>query len=196
MTGMELTKSLIRSGLNARMQRFINKNEVTLIEGLSEPSEGSYDTEMSIIMLWGLMGMITLKVHFNIEKAMRLAAVVLEIPLSDASPKVARAVMSELSNIHAGYLKGFLEKCTISASMSLPFLADGNDESIFRKIRDPRSEVDLCRVIISGIEFSFTSEICLLNPSAITDQAAEIEKEIASNLLFQDLNETGNINYL
>jgi CheY-specific phosphatase CheX len=196
MAGMNLIKSLIRSSLNARMQRYINKNEITLIEGLTEPSEGNYDTEMSIIMLWGVMGMITLKVHFNVEKAMILAALVQNVPVSEISPKVARSVMSELSNIHAGNIKGFLGKCSIGTSMSLPFLADGNDESIFRKIRDPRAQMDLCRVIIGGVELSFSSEICLLNQNAIVEQAADIEKEIASNFLVQDLSVTGDVRFL
>ena len=192
----KLMKALVHSSLNARMQIYVNKSDLSLIEGVKDPIEDCYDLEMSIIMLWGFLGSVTLKLYFNIDKAIKLTANSLNIPVSEVDPQIARSFIAEFSNNQGGYLKGFLEKSEILTSMSLPMLAHGSDEATFRKIRDPRTHADQCSILIDGMEFIFTSEICLLNPEGVLAKAIPIQQEIDSNLLLLNRGNSGGIKFL
>lgn len=190
-----LMKDLVRSSLNARMQIYINRKELALVKDVKDPIEGYYDSEMSVIMLWGVLGSVTLKLYFSIDKAIKLTATSLNIPVSEVEPHMARAFMTEFSNNQGGYLKGFLEKRDILTSMSLPVLAHGPDEVTFRKIRDPRAHVDQGSIVIDDMEFIYTSEICLLDPDSVIAGSIPIQQEIESNLLPQNLGDLGEISF-
>lgn len=190
----DLMRSLVRSSLNARMQFYINKTDLQMSEECKDSVENS-ESEMSVIMLWGVLGSVTLKLYFDIDKAIKLTALALNTPVSDVQPKMARAFMTEFSNNQGGYLKGFLETRGIMTSMSLPMLADGADEATLKKIRDPRAMLDQGCICIDGMEFRFTSEICLLDPAPVLAGSSRIQEEIDSNYSSQKLEDSGEVSF-
>jgi CheY-specific phosphatase CheX len=191
-----LLNSLIHSSANACLQRYLLTNNITLAQDLKEQNQSSYGTDMSIVMFWGTLGLMTLKIHFNIEDAIRLMSKIQKLPLAEIDPKLARNFINELSNVQAGYLKGFLEKTSIFTHTSLPFLADGNDEVIFREIRDLRVDFDITKISVEGMILTFTSEVCLLEPDLVLHKTEEFERETRANLLVQNLKQIGKVNFL
>jgi hypothetical protein len=60
--------------------------------------------------------------------------------------------------------------------MSLPFLAEGKDELIFRKIRDPRSMGYEWKILMEdGDSFKLTLEICILETTNILTKIDKLE---------------------
>ncbi len=120
-----------------------------------------------------------------------------KLPLAEIEPKLARNFINELSNVQAGYLRGFLEKISIFIHTSLPFLADGNDEVVFRTIRDLRVDFGIAKISVEGLELTFTSEVCLLEPDLVLPKSEEFENETRANFLAQNLQKKiGNVNFL
>ncbi len=64
-----LVNNLIHSSANACLQRYLNTNVLILEQDLQEKDERFCGTDMSIIMFWGTLGLMTLKIHFNLEDA-------------------------------------------------------------------------------------------------------------------------------
>lgn len=196
MSEIEVLKKLLRTSTFARLQRYLRKNDLLLEENVPELAEGVYNEQISIIMLWGMLGAINLKTHFNLEIAKGLTALGQNTPVAEVSEKMAQEFMKEFSNNQAGFLKGTLENHKVMMGMSLPFIADGKDEVIFRKIRDPRAQVDVWKIKVDKFVITFTAEICLLDSKSIQAVHSQLEQEIKNNMQPQNLEDDGEINFL
>src|SRR4051812_27716092 len=68
------------------------------LEGGS-PVQDIFADHMSIILLWSAVGSMTLKAHFSLQTAMKLAAKVLERPFDQITEQSAMDFMREFNNI-------------------------------------------------------------------------------------------------
>ncbi|PWU18035.1 MAG: hypothetical protein C5B49_07820 [Bdellovibrio sp.] len=135
--------------------------------------------EMSIILLWGSVGSIILKSHFNLKFAKRKAGQNLQIPEAKVDERTALDFMGEFMNLQGGAVRSAFGGTEFSMGMSLPFLALGSDEAIFRKIRDPRSQFQTwrCHEGNSDDELICTSEIYIHDFVVMESMSRKVEAE-------------------
>ena len=195
MLAVNLTQCLIRKTTFACLQRYIRRTNLELVENIVQKDEEAYNSEMSIIMLWGEIGSITLKVHFSLDIASALSSKTSNVSIEKIESQLAKEFIKEFSNHQGGYLKGFFEKSNFVMGMSLPFLARGVDEIIFRKIRDPRASFDVFKINIDDLQLFLTSEICLIDSSAIEKSISSFEVEIEKCSLPQKIEDDGVIDF-
>lgn len=138
-----------------------------------------YGDKMCIIMLWGMIGSFVLKIHFDTNTAIALTAEALQKGANEIDVDMACDYMKEFCNVQASYIKGFFEKQKLLFGMSLPFTADGHDEIVFRKIRDPRAQYSVWRLSDGQHNVVLTSEICLLEKQPIRDIEQILNKDIS-----------------
>jgi hypothetical protein len=149
---------------------------------VAEPLENLKEDEVlgeniSIIMLWSSIGAIFLKIHFTLDVAKKLAAGGLEKSPEEVSREMALDFMKECSNGVGGFVRSLFESNEMLMGMSLPFLAEGKDELIFRKIRDPRSSAYNWAIVLEdGSRFNLTFEICLLDPKSLLSKIDKLEE--------------------
>lgn len=169
---------------NTSLDRLIKYTQLKhfKIEAISvtEKQDKYYGDQMSIIMLWGIIGSFVLKIHFETSIATTLAANALQKKVSDINTDMACDYMKEFCNLNASFIKGFFEKNNLLFGMSLPFLADGQDEIVFRKIRDPRAQYSVWKLSDAHHSLILTSEICLLEPKPIREIETALNKVLIS----------------
>jgi hypothetical protein len=142
-----------------------------------ELPEVIYGQHLSMIMLWSSAGSIFLKIHFGLDVAKILASDGLETKSENISREIALDFMKECCNGIGGFVRNLFVKDQMG--MSLPFLAEGGDELIFRKIRDPRSTISIWQYQLeSGEKFIISLEMCLLDPKAIEGVRPLLEKAL------------------
>lgn len=161
-----------------RLNKYCNGANVKLDLNLKEDNRDVYGEEMSIIMLWGHIGSVVLKTHYTMQGAKALAAIGMNKPASEIPSKVARDFLREYSNMQAGYIRGLFEKYSVLLGMSLPFSAKGEDEVIFKKIRDPRSQVSKWSLQFGTFALTGSSEVFLPDPATIESIRNQLEKEV------------------
>lgn len=162
-----------------RLEKMLRGKKITLEEVKVESSEKVYGKYLSMIMLWSSVGSINLKLHFDLEMAKLLASDGLETKKENITQDIALDFMKECCNGVGGFVRSLFEKDKMQMGMSLPFLAEGCDELIFRKIRDPRSTVSIWKLALeSGETFILSLEICLLDPKSIESLRTTFENAI------------------
>lgn len=172
---VEILQNYISVSSLGRMKKYTHNNAFRIDVDKNEERKDQYFGEhMSIIMLWGMIGSIVLKVHFDMKTAMKLAAEAFGRNQSEITVEFACDFMKEFCNLEASNIKGFFEKHKLMFGMSLPFLADGHDEIIFKKIRDPRANYSFWRLTSGTQQLILTSEICLLEKAPIRDIRAAL----------------------
>jgi CheY-specific phosphatase CheX len=167
-TEIEILQNFIAKSSLHRMMKY-SKNFNFKIESvnLNENKTDYFGDKISIIMLWGTIGSFVLKIHFDSNSAVTLASHAMKKLDQDTNSEMAYDFMKEFCNLQASYIKGFIENHKLMFGMSLPFLADGTDEVIFRKIRDPRAKYSAFRVSDGEISMVLTTEIFLLEREPI-----------------------------
>jgi CheY-specific phosphatase CheX len=146
-----------------------------------EKNNEFYGNKMTIIMLWGMIGSFVLKVHFDTNTAIALAKHSMDKESSEIDADMGCDFMKEFCNLQASFIKGFFEKHKLMFGMSLPFLADGQDEIVFRKIRDPRAKYSVWRLSDGEHNMVLSSEICLLEREPIKLIENYLRKEPADS---------------
>ncbi len=141
-------------------------------------SSESFAEHMSIILLWSEIGSMTLKTHFSLLTSQRLTARVLGRPVDQISERSAMDFMREFNNMVGGRLRGDFEKNQILIGMSLPFLTRGEDEVVFRNIRDPRSKCRVWKLKSPENELYFSTEVCLVDGKPIDAARSQLEAEL------------------
>jgi hypothetical protein len=152
--------------------------KVETIPSNEKPKE-FYGDKMCIIMLWGMIGSFVLKIHFETNTAIALTAAALQKGADEISVDMACDYMKEYCNVQASFIKGFFEKQKLLFGMSLPFTADGHDEIVFKKIRDPRAQYSVWRLSDGQHSLVLTSEICLLEKQPIREIEQILNKDFS-----------------
>ena len=117
-----------------RMQKYFPKLTVSMVPTLVDP-EKILAEKMSLILIWGPTGSILLKTYFQIEDAKFLASGNLGIAIETVEVGLATSTMREFSNLQGGFFRGAMEGFNVLLGMSLPFLLDAADETVFCGIR-------------------------------------------------------------
>ncbi len=159
------------------------------------PDGKSFSEHMSIILLWSSIGSMIFKVHFTLTTAKKLTAKVLETNLTHVSDKSAMDFMREFNNIIGGSLRGDFEKNQILVSMSLPFLTKGEDELVFRNIKDQRARCRIWRLSNGDSEVICSTEICLLEAKSIENVRESLQKLLDARAL-ESVDSSGEIEFL
>ncbi len=176
MDTIKFANSFFATMAKQRIEKMIRGKKISL-DPLELKNAGDVLGEhISIIMLWSPVGAMFLKIHFDLNAAKQMAAGGLERSLEDVSKEMAFDFMKECSNGVGGFVRSLFEKNQLLMGMSLPFLADGRDEVIFRKIRDPRSVASNWDLKLDGGgSFRYTAEVCLLEPKSIEKIRPQLE---------------------
>jgi len=168
----------IKKATCMRLSQYCRKTPFTIKDCDETSNSNALSEEMSIIMLWSSVGSIILKIHFNMKMATKLASITLGRDESEISSKVAREFCTEISNMQASYMRGVLEKHDIYFGMSLPFLVAGEDEVIFRKVRDPRASTSVWKLCSDDNELICTSEVMLFESNPFEKIRSMLEIDI------------------
>ena len=127
-------------------------------------------------MLWSSVGAIFVKIHFDLEVAKKLAAGGLEKSPDEVSREMALDFLKECSNGIGGFVRSSFESNQMLMGLSLPFLAEGKDELIFRKIRDPRAMAYDWEITLEDkSSFNLSLEFCILEPNNIISKIDKLE---------------------
>ena len=114
---------------------------VTIEESPASTREDRQNSEyISSIILWGLPGRMTLKIHFDTETAIKWASAGLQKAEYDIEDSIALDFFRELSNLHAGNLRGMFEGQGILFRMSLPFIMVGDSEPALPSLQQKQIE--------------------------------------------------------
>lgn len=149
--------------------------------------------EISMILLWGEIGSVVLKAHYNIDVAKNICANALGISNENVTLEMVRAYMNEYNNLMGGFFRGVLESAKVIVGMSLPFITKGVDEECFFKIRDPRYTFTKWDVKSDkGHLLSCTSEILVLNPKLILENELVLNDALENDKKNQDI---GNVEF-
>ena len=177
-----------------RVEKMIRGKKIQVTEVEVKNESQAFGEQMSIIMLWSSVGAIFLKIHFNFNVASMLASGGLEKPIEEVNRDIALDFMKECSNGVGGFVRSSFESNQLLMGMSLPFLAEGKDEVIFRKIRDSRAHCTAWHMQVEGAgEFYFTSEVCLLDPSNVSKIRPQLEEALAKG---EESDNSGEVEFL
>jgi len=185
--------NFVRDCSMKQLEKYSRDLKISIKECTLETTLDSYADEISLILLWSGIGSITFKVHFSLPVCMKWASHGLKKDKNSISTSTAQDFMREFCNVMGGFLRGCFEKHNILIGMSLPFLAPGHDEAIFRKLRDPRSQSSLWKLSDGEVEVICSTDICLLEPDLVKAIRPELEKQLseaASN------NDSGEVNFI
>ncbi len=174
---VKLLMALIAQASASRFGKYC-KIDFQVKDDCPELTDAKYASEIGMIMIWGSLGAVTLKVHFDIDVAIRYTAQSLGHAVDQVTEKTAREFVREMGNLIAGYLRGFFGKNKVVLGMSLPFLAKGEDESIFRKIRDPRAHFNRWILKSPLGDLNCTAEVLFLEVETIAILNPIIKTEI------------------
>lgn len=169
----------IRSTTQGQFNLYCNTTDFTIIDLPEEELKKPHGEEMSIILIWGSIVQINLKMHFSLEMARSLAAEKMGQKPENIADRAARDYMTEFSNLQAGHFRALFKDYGISLGMSLPFSAMGEDEFIFRKIRDPRACPKTWRISNGKYELFCTTEITLLDASSFEQVMSQCGSDVA-----------------
>lgn len=134
--------------------------------------------EIAVIMVWGSVGAVNFKIHYDYAQAAAACASCLGRTKDSLAPKTVREFMRELCNLTAGFLRTFMQKNQVPMGMSLPFLAEGDDELIFQKLLDPRADLTAWRLKAGSVSFLCSSEILVLEESMLAGLKSEFESAV------------------
>lgn len=163
---------------------------------IKKDSDNILSEEMSIILLWGTLGTIILKTHFNLDSANYFATGELKV-LTDENKNMSRDFMKEFSNMQAGHIRGIFEENKIMLGMSLPFLVLGKDEKLFRKIRDADSEIYLWKLEDENKNtLSCAVEFCLNDYLMLKNISSALQNDIEKNNSAERLEAEGDVVFL
>lgn len=136
-----------------------------------DPYENSVEKlgdEFSMIMLWGEIGSVIFKTHFNMEVARAISANALNLDPDSISDDLVRGYMNEFNNLMGGYFRSLLDKHNVLMGMSLPFTTKGTHELFFFKIRDQRYDFTKWKLQSNeGHIIECTSEILIINEECL-----------------------------
>lgn len=152
--------------------------------------------EIAIIMVWGGVGAVNFKIHYDYSHAAAACASCLGRPRDSLAPKTVREFMRELCNLTAGYIRTFMQEHEVPMGMSLPFLAEGDDELIFQKLLDPRADLTAWRMKAGNVSFLCSSEILVLEEEkllALKDAFNQAVEDMKSGNVSDD---DGDVNFL
>jgi len=133
--------------------------------------------KMSLMILWGEPGILTVKTHFDVATARFLVENHPYMPKGDVTDEKCEDFMREFSNHQCGTVRSLLQRHGINFSMSLPFLALGGDEAVFKKVRDPRAYVCAWRYTHGPHVIDCSLESYLCEPRLLEDLRSGIAKE-------------------
>ncbi len=161
--------------------RYSRATEITIVDLPEEPADTALAEEMSLILLWGKLGTIILKTHFDpSDLSTHLAQNFANS--SNNNLKLSRDFIKEFSNMQAGYIRGLLEEHNILVGMSLPFSTCGTDEIKFRKIRDPGVDLTIWKLVDANQKsIRCSAEIILNDFTVVRDIQSRLEADIIKN---------------
>jgi CheY-specific phosphatase CheX len=180
METLDFFKHFLRESSRLRQTRYCKNMQVTVIDDHPE-NDGHTESEyVSSIMLWGGVGRIMLKAHFDLDTAAAWASKGMQVEESELADHLAIDFFREFSNLHGGYLRGIFEGSGIPLRMSLPFVASGQDpafppleESTTQRITWKLS--DGIRDITCTAEVEVADEAALRRVRPILEQALKEE---------------------
>ncbi|MEO5971579.1 MAG: hypothetical protein ABIQ95_16765 [Bdellovibrionia bacterium] len=176
---LEFLETYIVKSVKVGLKRYGKDGTFTISnrEG-AENKSTHYSDRISIILLWSNIGAITLKIHFKIETAKKLAGKIFNLPATQIADEAAMDFMRELNNIVGGGIRGDFEKNKILVGMSLPFVAQGMDEAVFKKIRDPRTTCNVQKLSNGEDEVTVSTEIYLEDAEAVERVRETLQKDL------------------
>lgn len=184
----------IKEASRIQLEKYLRDVKISLVEHKVEKQEYAFGDEMSIIMLWSGLGSMVFKVHFALPICLDWASHGLKRDKANISNSTARDFMKEYNNVMGGFIRGTFERYQILVGMSLPFLAPGDHEVVFNKIRDPRALCSSWKLSDGQHEVICSSEICLLEPDMVKQIRGDLEKYLVESAKVAE--DAGEISFL
>lgn len=174
---IQFLQKYIKSVTQMRLNQYCKPSTFTNVEFDPTKGQTSFGEEISLILLWGACGHITLKTFFDLKTATSLASQTLQKPESQITTRVANEFCAEISNLQAAYIRGILEDNDLFFGMSLPFRASGDGEALFKKLRGNKTAYCAWKSTNNAQELFFTAEIVLSDPASIEGIRSKLEAD-------------------
>lgn len=160
-------------------------------------SDGSINSLISSIMLWGGPGRIIIKSHFDLQTAAVWSAKGLGIENPEEMDEiVVTDFIREFSNLHAGYLRGLFEEHGLLFGISLPFIMAGNSERTLQSLHGVRVEKTAWGLSDGEHGIICTAEIELLDSRAIEAVQPGLEGALAKEKSGEAQDDSGDVEFL